>query len=228
MVRKNGDVSSDDGRNMPIEMTADAAGSATAFATIVIAVFTIILAGVGGVQGYLLSKQIKLARDEFNSTHRAHIIVHAVEVAFDVSTDAIDKSTEPTVGASIIYFNVGATSAQLTQISAKITRRGIPLQSGIALGIGTDLSPLAVPKGDVEPGHPEFVAVHSSHTLEGERFAQRHAGDNGRESALVLIGKISYRDARNVDRQTGFCRRLDVKTVRWIPLDGYPEYEYAY
>jgi hypothetical protein len=50
----------------------------TAVATAVIALFTIVLAWVGGVQAYRLGQTINLARHEFLSTHRPRIILREV------------------------------------------------------------------------------------------------------------------------------------------------------
>jgi hypothetical protein len=198
----------------------------TAIATVAIAIFTVVLAVTSAVQGWLIRKQVDVARDELNATHRPKIIVHAIEIAFEAPSE---ESQDPTIGASIIYFNIGDTPALLTEVTAKITRRALPLQSGLGVGIGVELSPLKVPAGLIEPGQPEYAAITSLYTLEGEQFAELVARDRGEgPCALVLLGKIGYRDGRGIARQTGFCRRLDVESERWVLLEGYPEYEYAY
>jgi hypothetical protein len=207
----------------------------TAWATVIVALFTgtPFLATAG--QYRQLRRSVDLARDEFNATHRPKIILHAVETATDVQSA---DSREPTIGASIIYFNVGDTPAFLTEIKAKISQYRLPLQSGLGIGIGVELAKLRVPSGEVIPGVPEYCAVTSRHTEDSVRFAARAAHGRGHESALVLIGKISYRDGLGITRETGFCRKLDLGafpfqagqpgTPRWVPLKDHPEYEYAY
>lgn len=46
--------------------------------TVVLALFTAVLAGVGIFQGYLTAQQIRLARNEFNATHRPRIRIRQV------------------------------------------------------------------------------------------------------------------------------------------------------
>src|SRR5579871_1469929 len=82
----------------------------TAVSTAVIAVFTVVLAVVAGIQGWLISKQIKLARDEFISSHRPRIILR------DVSRD----------GQDILYMLVNDGGTKCTIKESWITTESIP------------------------------------------------------------------------------------------------------
>jgi hypothetical protein len=187
-----------------------------------ISLFNLLLVVFTALLAVVAYKQVRLARDEFIATHRPKIIVHAVEI----SRDDGGEGAEEKIGASVIYFNVGDTPAQIVAINAKISRYRLPLQSGLGVGIGIRLTPLPVPKDRIVGG-PHFIAIFSAHTFENERFVLKAAQDNGRDGACMCIGQIVYEDGRGVRRETGFCRRLDVKDERWTKIDN-PEYEYAY
>lgn len=188
----------------------------TAVATVVIAFFT-------GTLFFATFGQLKHLRREFLSTHRPKIVIHSVEITHDKAAGSAGE----TIGASVVYFNIGDTPARIKEINAQITRRPLPLQSGLGLGIGTRLSSLPVPKKPIISGTPNYFGIFSKHTLENERHIERAAQDGGRGGALICLGQIVYEDGRGVRRETGFCRRLDTKTARWVSMD-HPEYEYAY
>lgn len=198
-------------------------GAVTAVATVLIGIFTLVLALVTGRQARLTRETIEVARQEFISSHRPKIIVHSVEITHN----SVPMRNEPTVGASVVYFNVGDTPARIIEINAKISMRPLPLQSGLGVGIGVRLAGLPVPKELVESGHPNFVAVFSDQTLEQVRFAEKSSDGRDRDGGLVCIGMIAYEDGRRARHETGFCRRLETTTERWVQMDHH-EYEYSY
>jgi len=200
-------------------MTTD---SATATATVVIAAFTVVLAVVGGVQAWLTRKTINLARDEFISTHRPKIAIHSIWLMLDM----IDQSTDDaTIRAEIIYFNVGATPARVVDITAKISRRPVPLQTGI-----TTWATHEVPQEPIVGGGKGYISVKSDIRINHEKVMQQ--AEATPRHAVVCMGKIIYEDDLGVRRETGFCRQLDAVAERWYnPADVRPsnsEYEYAY
>ena len=65
------------------------------------AAFTFVLAGVSGWQGWMIRKQIALAREEFISTHRPKIVLRDVDL----------------IGNEIYYMlvNIGGTEATIIE-----------------------------------------------------------------------------------------------------------------
>lgn len=195
----------------------------TRISTLVIAMFTIVLAATSWRQARLMRRSIDLTLEEFRSTHRPKIVVHAIETARDFGA-----SNQEIVGASIIYFNVGDTRAEITAIKASITRVRFPLASGTGLGIGVEFAALSRPHEPISAGQFEYVAVFSAFTFESERFAQCQRRADNRDGGLICLGRIEYRDERGVCRQTGFCWRFDIDRERWVRMEDRPEYDYAY
>lgn len=191
----------------------------TALATVVIAVFTIVLAIGGGYQACLTRRAIRLGRDEFNATHRAEIIIHSAEHAH------VDGMK---IGANITFFNKGTTPARNVVISGKITTiSGVP-RPGIAF---PEL--LRVPE-DVFPGKPWQFGIPSNIQTGFEQIklvSQDTWKDMKSDPAGVYcIGEISYTDAGGVVRHTGFCWKWHTSKNdghRWI-RQSRNSYEYAY
>jgi hypothetical protein len=191
-------------------------GAVIAVATVFIGVFTFVLARITGRQAKLTRESIELARDEFLSSHRPEIIVHSVELAFDV----VNGTDEATAGAQVIYVNKGRTPATVVDIRARITRRTFPLRTGIPI-----MDTVPVPGFKMPSGGKGYVRVTSKYRLEHERVVQQ--SEPSPRGFVVLMGVIVYTDARSARRETGFCRQLDAVGERWLPV-GNPEYEYAY
>lgn len=190
----------------------------TAIATVFIAIFTTTLWRATTDQGRLTRESIKLARDEFISTHRPKIVIHSVEFCYEVG----DGPDDVTAGAEVFYFNAGITPASITEITIHVTRRTFPLQSGILAGGKQRL----VPAGKIDGGGKGRIPVTTGIKVEKERITQRDgASERGR---VLCFGRIVYADDRGVRRETGFCRQLDVIGERWLPVENSAEYEYAY
>lgn len=195
----------------------------TAAATCAIALFTVVLAWVASYQARLTRQTIDLARNEFLSTHRPRIVIHSMELAFDVG----QNPDRPTVGAELIYFNNGSTDAQIVEIACRITRRTFPLQSGI-WAAGNPEAQQAVPANKISGGGKGHIRVKSEIDLYTERGMQEaELGKVAPNRGIVCMGLIAYSDGRGVRRETGFCRRLDAVAERWVSVDA-PEYEYGY
>jgi hypothetical protein len=200
-------------------------GLITAIATTIVSAFTIVLAYSTRYQGRLTREAIKLARDEFNATHRPRIIIHSVELAYEAPEN---DEGEERIGASVIYFNVGDTPARITAVTGNIQSRRSPFASGLGTGIGVRLTSLPVPDDWIESGVSNVLAIRSTATLEEVLFREQVSASAGREERLVCIGQITYEDAAGIRRETGFCRHFDRPTERWFPVENHPEYEYAY
>lgn len=191
-------------------------GAVTAGATVSIGVFTYFLARITGRQAKLTRESIELARDEFLSSHRPEIIVHSVELAFDV----VNGTDEATAGALVIYVNRGRTPATVVDIRARITRRSFPLRTGIPI-----MDTIPVPGLKIPSGGKGYIRVTSRSGLEHERVVQQN--EPSPRGFAVCMGVIVYTDERSARRETGFCRQLDAVGERWLPVEN-SEYEYAY
>jgi len=180
--------------------------------TAVIAIFTIVLVLVG-------SSQIKLARDEFNASHRPRIRIKHVWLKNEILDDE-------SLTIELVFTNAG-------DMAARINKGGI----GICL-IASDVS--------LPPDLPycEFPGVDMSSMgldmpIDTHRIiTHREAIDirNGK-MCLYCIGFIEYLDANSPPRfkRTNFVRVLTVPKVRrpdsdfyrFRPLDPIdPDYEY--
>ena len=187
-------------------------GAVTAVATILIGVFTLVLAIVTSRQAKLTREAIDLSRREFNASHRPRISVRAFE-----SFSQLD------IAARFIYYNEGDSDAHIFEIGARIIRVYPPLTGGIMidiehvdeiLGSGVD----GTRKVKSTFSHPNQVNLDNVAATPG----------TAPQPTIFLIGRIKYRDSLGVNRQTGFCRQLDAAHSRWFIPNDTGGYEYAY
>lgn len=176
-------------------------GGITALASILIAAFTATLWITNG-------RQLRLARDEFNATHRPRIIVHTFEVAYE----------DHSVGAQFKVVNKGVSPATILTISDKIfaTRA---LRQGVFLDTSTFANKI------LASGEPmDWGCKGDNLAFETEAVKMSKApGD----LKIWCIGKIIYADGEGRKRETGFCRSYDASGKRWVQ-EPESEYEYAY
>jgi hypothetical protein len=183
----------------------------TAFASFIIAAFTATLWSATKQQGLLTFKSLKLAREEFISTHRPKIVVYGM----DVKLAGDDKPRH----IHFRYINAGDTDASVTFIESRILWTA---KAMVAAGIelhrhDTIKEPIPVPSG------MNGFAI----TPDGVDFATLvRSGRSGHDTAFC-IGVVVYRDKNDVERRTGFCRRYDSERERWLKVED-EDYEYAY
>jgi hypothetical protein len=186
-----------------------------------VALVTLLLAIATFWTATIVRAQVRLAREEFIATHRPRLIVHAVGTTFDVEgAQDVSTSGAMTIGASVAYFNIGETSAQIVEVSARMTRLRFPLQSGVATRV-THPSP----REKIAAGEKGTIPVTSTFRWDSERLTQQIA--QASTSDIVCIGRIVYKDDGGTSRETGFCWRFDVIGERWFSVE-ISEYQYAY
>jgi len=188
-------------------------GAVTAVATVFIAFFTIVLACVSRRQARLISDQVKLARDEFNATHRPEISILSFESSHEGAEDE-------RVAVQVMYVNKGRSIAKNVRIQAKVTNRRFPLQSGIGLS-GPGAIDLTHP--DLESGIKNYFLVTSDIPVRTASGANR----SQETPRVVCLGCVSYYDGMNGRRETTFCRVFNESSDRWEP-SGNTAYEYSY
>lgn len=176
--------------------------------TLWLVVATIVLGGIGAYQGWQLRKTVRLARDEFNATHRPRIRVRRV---------ALERDKEKRV--SYVVANVGDSPAYITGGMANLVYRprilGLPnLQKieGITINSET-LGP---------GGQHNFYIVREEVMQEFQSEHQLVHPDNHTRT-LYCYGFIKYTDDLGAIRETGFCRAF--KSDNFVRTDN-ADYEY--
>jgi hypothetical protein len=176
----------------------------TAFASILIAAFTATLWVTNG-------RQLRLARDEFNATHRPRIVVRDARLA-----NPGDKEDSGLVDFDVA--NAGETPARIV--------------SFIAMGyIQTDDAAF-IPKlfsagTRVHPG--SLVVTPGQHVLVQAKCREINweyetwKASSGAHQ--FVLGAVEYIGNDNIVRTMGFCREYSRTTGRWHAIDD-PAYEY--
>jgi hypothetical protein len=184
-------------------------GGITALASILIAAFTATLWITNG-------RQLRLARDEFNATHRPKIIVRNFQIGDD------DFRAGKPVTPLFIAQNIGDSPGRIIEVRSGV----IALDSNAKLP--TNLSfpfkepfdvRLASGERELFPANVGINAGDHGSVMFSEGFSEG-------SSALHCLGVVVYLDAQNTRRETGFCRRYFPKEERWETVES--EYEYAY
>lgn len=186
----------------------------TAISTLIIALFTVVLAIVGWCQARLINKSIKLARDEFNATHRPKIIARAFDLLSGPPISSRDN-----FDIVFIAHNAGDGRGTVVEIrSAKVILNlgeKIPGNWGFPFKETFDVV--------LDSGEKEIFPLNSGITN------QSVGGQEGimhNSTILYSIGVITYLDGGGRKRQTGFCRKYLPESNTWEVVEG--EYEYAY
>jgi len=182
-----------------------------------VAIFTAALALVTYLMARAITEQVRLARAEFNATHRPQIMVHGFDLSHEYRGDEGEA-----ISADFVVVNKGTTDAILEDISGiifaarhlrpgnemrSLGHKGHVLTSGETLkGIGIDGTPASAHAAQIE-------------------FAHGY-GETPRR-ILWCVGKIIYADRQGRKRETGFCRRYDPEGHRWLQEPN-SDYEYSY
>jgi hypothetical protein len=184
-------------------------GLVTAAATVFVAGFTWTLWLTSREQGRLTRQSIELGRKEFISTHRPKIVV------FDFQFFGEHNKPQK---IAFRFSNAGATKALVTGTAIELLKedRNTP-PGGVDLKLRTVNPPVEVPSG-----HVGLRISDDSFGAGDEYFASfRDAG------TLFCVGYVAYTDEIGTSRRTGFCRRFDTESHRWLRVED-DDYEYSY
>lgn len=184
-------------------------GGVTALATLLIAAFTFTLWWASAGQYDLLEKQIKLAGDEFNATHRPKIRVRFFP-------ELPIKRNEPLI---ITYEAVNIGDADATIIGHELSiydfykgETSNPVWSSkIRINKETLIAGEASPRYEVRPQLPPTATV---------------AGASHNIADMWVRGFFRYSDARGVIRKTQFVRKRDTNSLALRVIDVDRDYEY--
>lgn len=194
------------------ESVQDAAAETVAVYTEVLAWFTGVLAIVGGSQGYLLYRQIRLARDEFHATHRPRIRVR--RIVFDgYGPNALGP-------AFISVVNVGEGRAQITGTAGGFYLRSSDgrWESGRPAFDKFGVPPEPV----IAAGQLVSWMVSPTRNISVGEYGELATGG----SRLWLVGEIRYRDDAGITRQTGFAWVCDRRTKEFSTQKDEESYNY--
>jgi hypothetical protein len=158
------------------------------------------------------SDGVKVARDEFNTTHRPRLIVRFIEA------EALMPMKGPR--AQIIVDNVADLTAYVTHAAGDIAQRVDA--TWIGMPHPPTGSPLA-PERVIAPGSRDWFRVESNWPLNEDNIAAVRSGLH----QLVLVGHLQYRDANDVVRYTGFYRQFDPADRSYRQADPPSERKYA-
>jgi hypothetical protein len=155
---------------------------------------------------------VNLAREEFVATHRPKIRIHTVEVTRRLK----DGDDTNLIGASILGFNVGESSAKNLEVRGQIF-----MGPRFALDVQR---PIVKTFEEVLSGQKFHAEVTSDcpvvHAAAGLRTGIH----------CYCLGWIAYWDGNGHRRETGFCLRAQFSTEngdRWVSAEE-PEHEYEY
>lgn len=185
-------------------------GTLTALATIAIAGFTLTLWLATTEQGRLTRETLKLARDEFNASHRPKIIIHSIEFRRIPGEEEIDR-----IGASILCFNTGNAAAEDVQV-----RGDILVTDSLSIDVQR---PLLNTIAELPSGIKLRFEVTSERPV-------RELPHLLKQATPYCIGTVAYLDQNHMRRETGFCfiiKEITAHGACWVSAES-PEHEYAY
>jgi hypothetical protein len=213
---------SQDCREAPIERFFVGIGSLVhaystdlaAISTVVIAIFTVTLWRATSGQLREVQKSLKLARDEFNATHRPKIAIISLEQPESAANDP-----KATVAAVIRIANEGISKATNVSIYGLIKIDEFDPDPGL------DLTLLEA-RNEILSGASTFnvgSALNCSECASRSVISEPFSGTI--PEFPYCIGRIDYSDATGAARQTGFCWKWEAYV--WVHVQT-SSYDYSY
>lgn len=152
-----------------------------------------------------LKESLKLAREEFNATHRPKITVRYVKI--DMKNPTADHKYSIEFG----IVNVGDADAKIINICSRIIEGEGPWTYG-SREVRFDESNISTHR--LRPG-----TLHICSTIKDFPFGTK-------SNNWFVVGCIRYEDGNGIKRQTGFVRRYKASKMTWEKYK-YEEFEYA-
>lgn len=184
----------------------------TAIATVFIAFFTLTLWNATSEHSRITDRVLRLARDEFISTHRPRLRVRGI---------LFEGFSNAEIGRAWIYVaNVGVNDAFNIRFDAVFAQRdGNVRKPPWAENLSPDNrhGPQTLTGGKRDTYEPSIAAD----------LMPFEAGEIRKETrTLLLIGRIHYSDAIGTERQAGFGWSYDPSTGEFRKPKGEDEYNY--
>jgi len=195
--------------------------------TLWVMAFTAGLVFVGGLQGFLIWRQIRLARDEFNATHRPRLSIRNIDVksaGIDVLIWGDIRSPAPNdiFSGQFYVANRGDASARITDayLCFWTSRQGLPMSRPYE---GEDGN-LGITSIWIEPGASVPI-------LFSTPFIASDISDNtfvdARRQTIFAMGWVEYIDQAGHIRRSAFCRPYDSSKRRFMRSEeSDPDYEH--
>jgi hypothetical protein len=178
-----------------------------------VALFTLGLLISAVWQGCLIGAQIRLARQEFISTHRPELVVRRISLH--------DRDRSARVRVQWIVANIGASPGKIVESNATLRFYEGPLP--------------AIPNYDNDTASMGNMEIHSgvsapinkTFAFNAENWFSYFANekDGGGPNGLYFFGYVLYEDGLKRLRHMAFCGRYDPKTERFVSV-GDPNYEH--
>jgi hypothetical protein len=184
-----------------------------------VAVATLALVFVTLLMTRAIRAQVRLARDEFNATHRPRIQI----ISFEESSVSEGASEHFALGASLGYVNAGDTDAHLIEIGWHISAADRRFRPGVTMKI-RKCGGQILTRGK-EGGYPLASNVTRDNITVIQM--QNDRGENDPPLHLRCVGYVLYADDGGSQRRSGFSRIYDPRTRRWDREEN-PDYEYSY
>ena len=187
----------------------------TATATVVIALFTFVLAIATIIQAAFTRAAIRLARDEFISSHRPRVILR-------------DIIWEGHADIHYTLANTGETRATIieSRVMVEFVQRGTAVRPLRAFG-HDDLGRVVLAAGELR----EFTCAIPGELSVAMRFPDtRRIGIEGKEPVFgerYFAGTIVYIDDLSIRRQSTFRRIRDDASRSFVRLADERDQEYA-
>jgi len=175
-------------------------GAITAIATIFVALFTLTL-------WIVTDRAVRLARDEFNASHRPHVRIRAVGFS-------ADQTSGEQFAVKFSCINVGDTPCEIINVRYRIDkaeRLHAPTHR-----MNMDIVDLAAPRALVAGDATSFTT---------RILTKEGAAELGLE--WDIYGFVQYRDGLGVKRISGFWRRYRSSEDLWLCPEN-PDYNYEY
>ena len=182
--------------------------------------FILIVVGIG--QGVQLANSVRLARDEFLSTHRPRVRIKHLWPASDIWNGQEIVLNLAVVNTGIVEATLNTTGIRLVIVAAE---QPIPFDPNIPNAPGINIGGSKLATG---------VWLTINGLRDGTRLTDQQVIDiEAGLSKLYCVGFISYLDAANKMRITGFCRVLTLPPIiqpiisacRFRKFDD-PDYDY--
>lgn len=153
----------------------------------------------------ILTKQKEIARQQFLAAHRPKMIARG----FDWEKGSTDH---PDGGVGFLVLNTGQSDACRIEVECIVTHTDKALGR---LNFDVEAGPRTCAVGEGR----RWVAPLNAQA-QWARASELHMAGN-----YYCIGVITYRDGLGTHHETGFCRRLNMKTGTW---DRVPDQEREY
>jgi hypothetical protein len=192
-----------------------------------VALFTLVLAGVGAWQGVQLKRSVDLARAEYLSSHPPRLIVRHVGLAADhsLALTSILLGHDADINGGLSVVNGGGTNASIVRARYKIyfSNIGLPVRSPLMY---ENPSVLLEPKTVIKGGEAKVIDIWSKVDFgPPDSTGLRDIRQFEREGWIVYVmGEIRYQDDSGADHFMGFCRERQ-SNGRFRAVDD-PDYEY--